>query len=92
MNSGNDGSSKDTSDGWWSKQETGCMWGSKNKDCWSNHLLERGLSGNSDAALVVWLELLNYVFGVWSLLLSLSSQVVLSGFVVLDDDCHHLNG
>ena len=54
LNTGDDGTSEDTSSGVWSEDETSAEWGSNNEDTWGNHLLEGSFGRDSNATFIVW--------------------------------------
>jgi len=54
LNTGDNGSSKDTSSGVWSEDETSAEWGSNNEDSWGDHLFEGSFGGDSNATFIVW--------------------------------------
>jgi hypothetical protein len=64
LDTGNDGTSEDTSSGVWTEDESGAKWGSNNEDSWSNHLVEGSFSRDGNATSIVWLveETLCFVF------------------------------
>ena len=64
LDTGNDGTSEDTSSGVWTEDESGAKWGSNNEDSWSNHLVEGSFSRDGNATSIVWLveETLSFVF------------------------------
>jgi len=80
LDTGNDGTSKDTSGGVWTEDESSEEWGTNNENTWGDHLLEGSLGGDLDATFIVWL------------ISSSSSSGFLSLIVILDDEVHHVIG
>jgi len=82
LNTGDDGTSEDTSSGVWSEDETSAEWGSNNEDTWGNHLLEGSFGRDSNATFIVW-EVVSD-----SLLLLLLSDLVIG----LNEFHHSISG
>lgn len=80
LDTGDDGSGKETSGGGWAEEESGEEWGSEDESSWGNHHLEGSFSGDLDASLIVWLVLKSVL------------DVSLSSFVIVLDVVHHLVG
>jgi len=78
LDTGNDGTSEDTSGGVWTEDETGTEWGGNNEDTWGNHLFEGSLGGDLNATFIVWL------IGVSS---SLGFH---TGIVIFNNEVHHV--
>jgi hypothetical protein len=62
LDTGNDGTSEDTSGSVWTKDESSAKWGSNNEDSWSNHLVEGSFSRDGNATSIVWLVELTLCF------------------------------
>ena len=78
LNTGNDGTSEDTSGGVWTEDESSKEWGTDNEETWGNHLFEGGLSGDLNATFIVWLVFVS------------SSLLFHTVVVILDDEVHHV--
>jgi hypothetical protein len=74
----NDGSSEDTSSSVWTEDETSEEWGANNEASWGDHLSEGSLGGDLNATFIVWI------------VNSSSLDGFLTGFVVSNDEVHHV--
>jgi len=80
LDTGNDGTSKDTSGGVWTEDESSEEWGTNDENTWGNHLFEGSLGGDLDATFIVW--------GIGSS----GGSGLLTGLVVVDNELHHVIG
>ena len=78
LDTGNDGTSEDTSGSVWTEDESSHEWGTNDEDSWGDHLFEGSFSRDLNATFIVWLIFLTI------------SLLLLTFIIIVLDEIHHL--